>query len=395
MRAQQLVTPVQRATHAPAPARGHEAARPRTAAVLWMQPMSDFTGSPAMGVARPQALSVPVCRDATRIALVLTNEHGTRPLELRRVAVRGAGAEVPLTWGGSSSPCVPAGAEATSDEVALPLARGSRLEVLIDPEPGQLVGTRGSARDRTLVDTVPAGDEDETLYYYGLRAVLAPGAAPGEAVCLFGDSLVNQGYMAGEVARRMFAARPGTLVCNCGISGNRLLRAGSGDNRWVRSFGPAGAERFLKDVTFGGTLRPRAVYVGMGVNDLYQAVGPLAGEFPRAEDLVDALERLRAEGRSVGARVVLGTIGPFRRSLSFGEQAWSPQKEAIRQEVNAHILAGPDAVDVDALVRDPLDPSRLAAAFDCGDHLHFSPDGGRTVGSAVYRALDAALGPAW
>ena len=40
-------------------------------------------------------------------------------------------------------------------------------------------------------------------------------------------------------------------------------------------------------------------------------------------------------------------------------------------------------VDFDRAVRDPADPRRLAARFDCGDHLHLSPAGYRALAEAV------------
>lgn len=40
-------------------------------------------------------------------------------------------------------------------------------------------------------------------------------------------------------------------------------------------------------------------------------------------------------------------------------------------------------LDFDAAVRDPGDESRIAPAFDSGDHLHFNSDG--------YAALAAAI----
>ena len=46
-------------------------------------------------------------------------------------------------------------------------------------------------------------------------------------------------------------------------------------------------------------------------------------------------------------------------------------------------------VDFDAAVRDPAKPERLAAEYDCGDHLHPSIAGYKRMAEAVDLALFA------
>ncbi|MDW7599572.1 SGNH/GDSL hydrolase family protein, partial [Stenotrophomonas maltophilia] len=40
-------------------------------------------------------------------------------------------------------------------------------------------------------------------------------------------------------------------------------------------------------------------------------------------------------------------------------------------------------IDLDAALRDPADPSRMAAAYDSGDHLHPGDAGNRAMAEAV------------
>ncbi|HID8171150.1 TPA: SGNH/GDSL hydrolase family protein, partial [Stenotrophomonas maltophilia] len=47
-------------------------------------------------------------------------------------------------------------------------------------------------------------------------------------------------------------------------------------------------------------------------------------------------------------------------------------------------------IDLDAALRDAADPSRMAAAYDSGDHLHPGDAGNRTMAEAV--DLDVLLG---
>jgi lysophospholipase L1-like esterase len=61
-----------------------------------------------------------------------------------------------------------------------------------------------------------------------------------------------------------------------------------------------------------------------------------------------------------------------------GHRGYSAAREAVRQRINAEIRAGRvfDAVaDFDRTLRDPYDPRKLRADYDCGDHLHPSDKG--------------------
>lgn len=367
----------------------------REASVLWMQTLSDFTGSPADVETRVQRVTVPVAYEAPRIALVLTNEYGSAPLRLARVSVSFGGSERDVLFDGGQRCAIESGERRVSDAIELPVRPSGRLVVTIEPDGEQHVAARGSAFDRTLVDggeSEPTGSHPEQLFYYGLSAVLAYGAKPSLSVCFFGDSLINQGYVSGEAARLLTAEHPGAVACNCGISGNRLLRAGSGGSSWAKSFGAPAIERFARDVTYSGELHPDAVFSLVGVNDLFQAEETAdSTELPRACELIEGFRKLDEAADALGIALVMGTLPPFRGSVNRGAPAWSPEKEVIRQEVNGWLRGRPRTVDVDRIVRRSDDATRLAGPFDSGDHLHFSPGGGRAVGKEVFRAFQDIL----
>jgi lysophospholipase L1-like esterase len=60
--------------------------------------------------------------------------------------------------------------------------------------------------------------------------------------------------------------------------------------------------------------------------------------------------------------------------------------ESTRQALNDFIRTGGvfDAVvDFDKVIRDPADPLKMRADFDCGDHLHPNDAGYQAMANAV------------
>lgn len=369
--------------------------RDQSESVLWAQTVSDFSGSPADVEASPQRITVPVAYASSRIVLVLTNEYGSAPLRLAHVSVSFNGAEQNVLFGGEERCVIEPGDRLVSDAIDFPVDPSGRLAIAIEPDAGQLASTRGSAFDRTLVDggvSDPAGARPNQMFYYGLSSVLAYGSAPTSAICFFGDSLINQGYVSGEASRLFMGEELGTVTYNCGISGNRLLRAGSGGSLWARSFGMPAVERFTRDVTCEGRIQPDAVFSLVGVNDLFQAQEEVEpNELPSAHELIEGFKKLDALAEALGTVLVMGTLPPFKGSVNRGVPAWNPGKELIRMQVNTWLRNRPNTVDVDRIVRCPMDGERLSERFDSGDHLHFSPDGGKLVGSEVYRTIQSVL----
>jgi len=79
--------------------------------------------------------------------------------------------------------------------------------------------------------------------------------------------------------------------------------------------------------------------------------------------------------------VTCATILPFKGSFYF-----SPQKEQLRQQINAWVRSGGECdahIDFDRAMGEPGDPLRLRQKFDSGDHLHPNDDGYRAMADAV------------
>jgi lysophospholipase L1-like esterase len=89
-----------------------------------------------------------------------------------------------------------------------------------------------------------------------------------------------------------------------------------------------------------------------------------------------------------GVTVILGNVTPFN---NYGG-VYTVEKEAERQSLNSTIAAYCNGttircVDVDALLRDPSDPTKLLPAYDYGDHIHHT----QIAAAAMAAAFRAAI----
>ena len=333
-----------------------------------------------------------------RLRLVVSNEYGTTPLSVGRVTLRtvGAARAVPVRFEGADDAVVPPGARWWSDPVALPTRAGDRLEVdLYLPCRTELAGFHWDARDTAVLlrgnvaGQAHAAHEPPHVQGLTTRAFVTElqvhTGRPAATVVAIGDSITDgNGATPGadqrwpdHLARRL--APHGVAVLNAGISGNRLLRDG---------MGASALARFERDVLRHAGVR--AVIVLLGTNDIGWPGGPFAQTepLPRLEHLARGLAQLAQQARARGVRALGATLPPFKDALKGTplEGHYSPQKEALRQRLNAWVRTSGtfDAViDFDAVLRDPSDPARLRAAFDSGDHLH--------PGDAGYRAMADAI----
>lgn len=360
--------------------------------LLWGQTMSNFTGSIAQQPLKEQVMRILIPVPCRFPRIVVSNRFGDDALVLRCLEIsKPGGSYVPVLFDGRAGCAVPAGEDLVSDAAHVDLAPGW-LEIRAVPQPGQTGKTLGSGVDASVFSVSGACGENQ--FYWGIGRVLACVDKRTTPVCFFGDSLTNQGRYSGPASTALLASGRGIVPFNCGISGNRLLHDAAGDSLWTPSFGSAAVSRFADDATFGKAIHPHAIFALIGVNDLYQpGAGAPEWELPGPGEIVSGLKRLRSEAEALGAKLILGTLSPFKGSIGRCLPAWSERKEALREEANDFIRSLPNDewVDVDALVRDPAEHEVLDPASDCGDHLHFSTYGGRRVGNAVAEALLHAL----
>ncbi|MEU6777407.1 SGNH/GDSL hydrolase family protein [Streptomyces sp. NPDC046759] len=352
-------------------------------------PSGTATALPGAAIRNVVHLSV----GGTAVRIRLSNRFGTSPLHLGTVTValrRAAGPDaVPgtlrtATFGGAPTVTVPPGQDTVTDPVSLPVPAAADLLVTVyTPEADGPATSHQTALQTSYLAPAGAGraaDEDGAVYsttvsrWYYVTGVDVLGTATGSIVA-FGDSLTDGNGSTPDTNRRWpdrLAERvraAGLGVLNAGISGNRLLRDGTG---------PSALARLDADAL--DRTGARVLVVLEGINDIKGT--------PTADDVTayaDAYRALVARAHARGVRVVGVTLTPFR-----GFSAYTQAREAVRQRVNAFIRTGGtfDAVaDADAALRDPTDPTRLLPAYDPGDHLHFNDAGMAVVADTVRPAL--------
>ena len=337
----------------------------------------------------------------SKLRVRISNAYGTRPLAIGAacVGLRSTGsALVPgsnrrLTFGREARATVAAGALVVSDPVELAFAPLSDLAVSVHL-PGDLPTSFGItgryARQTNYIsppgdfaaeEVMPVGRLTDDWYFVcGIDVVAPPETG---AVVALGDSLTDANISThdghhswpSQLARRLIARPRGRpmAVMNQGLGGNRILHDIRGDS---------GLRRFDRDVL----AQPGVTHtvIMLGTNDLRNRNGK-SDEEVTAPQMIAGLKQFAVRGQARGIKVIGGTLTPFENE-TFLPGAWNPKREAVRQRVNEW-LRGTDAfdaiVDFDRALCDPDHPTRMRPIYDCGDHLHPSDLGYRTLGDAI------------
>ena len=337
-----------------------------------------------------------------QLRLRLSNVYGTAPLPIGGVTVaRSADNRTSridtstlaiATFGGAARTTIPAGAEAWSDPVALPVSAGQDLAVSLylpgaptvpTGHPGSRATSYFAAANRLGAETLTTDRTAPRWLVLAGIEVLAPEA---RAVVVLGDSITDGFGVQPDTNLRWtdhLAARlradpelAQVAVLNAGIGGNRLLLDG---------LGPNALARFERDVLS----QPGVTHLIVleGVNDLGVLTrdGPATPEQHAAlvAQAIEALRQIVLRARTRGIEAIGATILPFGGSTYYHPPA---ETAADRQAINAWILAPGNfdaVIDFDALLSDARDPTRLAPAYDSGDGLHPSLDGYRAMAASV------------
>lgn len=259
--------------------------------------------------------------------------------------------------------------------LAVSLYLGDVSASAISGHPGSRTTSFIQSGNAAAAASLPAAAK--TAHWYFLTGVEVWAAGSGSAVVVLGDSITDgrgsttdgNDRWPDDLASRLHgvSAAAGVAVVNMGIGGNALFGG----------LGPAAVSRFDRDVL--GQSGARWVIVFEGVNDIGGAAD--ANSPALATRMITAYAQFADKAHARGLRAYGATITPFG-----GNGYYSAAHEAARQAVNTWMRTNAlydGLIDFDQAVRDPVTLTNLLSAYDCGDHLHLSPAGYKTMADAV------------
>ncbi|BDZ30883.1 GDSL-type esterase/lipase family protein [Lactiplantibacillus sp. WILCCON 0030] len=346
--------------------------------MAWQQMATYFPNITKLNRQHQQTIKVKQDLTAPRLRLLLVNNFSSIPLVITSLTVTVSGLTRRVKVRQQASFSVSAYEKLWTDWIDLPVQAGAWVTISLN-SPTESPQTLMQTLDQSIVRLASLKQER----WFGVAAIAVPATSQQRQLLIFGDSLTNQGYYSAALTTLFWQQQPQCWgVINGGISGNRLLRPGHSTSVWSPSFGAAGKQRLTELLR---TTPVDELIVMAGLNDLlHPGTGSPLTELPTADQLIAGLKQVIKLAAQAKAKLWLLTITPFKNSILDDRPAWCPAKEAIRLQVNQWLREQSETIDVASLVADPADSGKLASNYDCGDHIHFSPVGGRLVAQAVF-----------
>ncbi|MDE1178165.1 MAG: SGNH/GDSL hydrolase family protein [Edaphobacter sp.] len=334
--------------------------------------------------------------DAARI--ILTNEFGTESLTISSasIAPRTTGSEIdpaaarPLTFGGSTSITIPAGALAVSDPVALKLAPLSDVAVsFVVPEQAIHQATAHGFADTTsytaagsLAGAKSLTSPTEITNWPFLKGIdVRANNDDAAAIVAFGDSITDGAHSTKDANKRWPDVLAQRLQADKKLRNLGVLNEGIGGNRVLHdNAGPSALARFDRDVLAQAGVK--YLVIMESINDIGHAQDPVKPyDVVTADDLIQGLSQLATRAHTHGIKVFGATLTPY-----VGAKYASPAGEQMRQAVNKWIRTSPlldGFVDFEKATQDMNNPAVFSLLSDSGDHLHPGDAGYKSMGDSI------------
>lgn len=350
--------------------------------IVWQQRLTNYADT--VDVTEPVVTEEIVIRHNVAgkgVRLTLSNEYGSEPVYVNSVTISqniDEGIKI-VTFNKSNQIDIAPQTSVASDVVDFHLDRNEPIYIRISFDDQQIntpnTGTR--ILSRGIVKTNLPNNYLHTLTGISVDNV----DGPSSVLAFFGDSLINQGYLTDGLIHNAFDNRNKNLgIVNAGISGNRLLFDGPKDSHWGKTFGKAGYSRFDDVMKY----HPATIFMLIGVNDLIQPGSNAPdNELPTVQEFTEIYQELIANRQ---ADIIPLTIPPFERYINNGVHAWNLEKEELRRSINSWLIEKAHAIDINQLITEKTDNSKLLPQFDSGDHLHFSESGAPAIADFIWDA---------
>jgi len=312
------------------------------------------------------------------------------PLGAVHVALAGAdgsivpGSDHPVSFEGRRGVTIPASSPLLSDPVNMPVKALDRLLISIHvagpvPRTGHSLFTyvTQAPGDNTAAAALP--DVRLARVTAMVTEVDVNAASGAAAVAALGDSITEGAASTANafrgwpdrLAERLEGARKNWGVVNTGISGNRLLRYGTG---------PSALSRLDRDVLSIPGLK--AIILLEGINDIGRSFAPTGVQEPvTAETLIAADKQIIARAHAKGVKVYGALLTPYQ-----GAAYAAPAGEQVRQALNEWIRTGgafDGVIDFATPVADHANPLTFAAQFNERDKLHPNDAGYQAMANAI------------
>ena len=344
---------------------------------------------------------VPLGVGGEQIMIRFSNEYGSEALNIGAATVGllepdgsiRAGSLHKVTFGGAASLLVPVGAPAYSDPVALAVPDAAVLAISLHL-PGPVLPetyNRRSAGAQTADGrpsgaVVAAGNATDTLQLVDAEAsdflfltrvdVLQPQVS--KVIAVLGTSRTNgPGHWPEYLGSRLNSAGPSVSVINASLQANVLTWPYPGG-------GDAALARFDRDILIVPGITH--VVIADAINDIGQpgtAVIP-ASRLPSVETLGAAYQQFVTRARARGVKVIAATVMPFE-GVPF-EGFYAPNKDVLRRQLNEWIRNNDifdGIIDLDAMMRDPQNPSRFRPGLHTDNNFGPNAAGEQMIAEAI------------